>query len=799
MKRVTVLFFALLLFIACGEEKASVSDPGLFVPVNPDYIIKTNNLQELIEETESVSFIRDNDILGGEQIKNQLKVLSEKLRSGEILISFSREQDLTKYLLLGKSELVSETADSIKNKNSNEISINPKGFYTTISNGVFLASNSQPLLKSSLDSAGSFLDQNPNFTVARAATGNNRSSLFLNTTNKNWLSSFINYFPSTPKAIADWIVMELDFEENNVAFHGIATSGDSAKEVLNYFRNITPKINRAASITPSSAKGYYSFTYSNFGDLQENLNTTKDSLEVSEDHYLNFTEEAGVVNLNSGAVTFLRTNDPDLTAESFKFPLELVKEFRETTIYKNKGQSNVLKRFSPLLPDADIKFFAFLEEFLLFSEELEPLEKVISEYYNKATLANNPAYQKAVVNLAEASSLLVVNNNSDKKSLNASTDNEVFSINNYNFSAMQFVVEDKFAHLHGILYNTEGEMSTGIQQISSTNLIAGLGIPPYLIYNPNSKNPNIAVQDETNMLYQFSEKGDLISKKQLESRILGEIKQVDIHNNGNLQIAFATQNALHVIDRKGNNVAPFPILFKEPVSQPLAIFDYDNNNDYRFVITQGNNLVMYNAKGKEVKGFDFDKTGSAITAAPVHIRTQNKDYILVQEENEKLNILSRQGKSRVSVEEPINLSGSNWYLNDGQFTSISSRGELLKIDEQGKVTKRKLSTEGQPKIKANENLLVLLEENVLNINSKEIVLDFGLYTVPKIYQAGNKSFVSITDLQAKRVLIFDQEGNLLPGLPVYGNSAADILVLEKELFFAVQGEDNSVLLYKIPL
>ena len=63
----------------------------------------------------------------------------------------------------------------------------------------------------------------------------------------------------------------------------------------------------------------------------------------------------------------------------------------------------------------------------------------------------------------------------------------------------------------------------------------------------------------------------------------------------------------YILDRTGRAVAPFPIKFRDEITQGISVFDYDNNRKYRFVITQGKEPLMLDSKGKKVKGFRFKK------------------------------------------------------------------------------------------------------------------------------------------------------------------------------------------------
>ena len=103
---------------------------------------------------------------------------------------------------------------------------------------------------------------------------------------------------------------------------------------------------------------------------------------------------------------------------------------------------------------------------------------------------------------------------------------------------------------------------------------------------------DVVVQDVQNTLYLFSSQGNLYWKKDLKEPIIGPIQQVDLYKNKKWQMAFRTQKYLYILDRNGKEVKPFKI--KLPASDkplPLAIFDYDNNKNYRFRVSTGQTFV----------------------------------------------------------------------------------------------------------------------------------------------------------------------------------------------------------------
>ena len=62
------------------------------------------------------------------------------------------------------------------------------------------------------------------------------------------------------------------------------------------------------------------------------------------------------------------------------------------------------------------------------------------------------------------------------------------------------------------------------------------------------------VQDNKNILYLISNEGEIIWEKDLKSKIIGDIFQIDLYKNGRLQYAFNTEKSLMILDKNGKEV-----------------------------------------------------------------------------------------------------------------------------------------------------------------------------------------------------------------------------------------------------
>ena len=165
-----------------------------------------------------------------------------------------------------------------------------------------------------------------------------------------------------------------------------------------------------------------------------------------------------------------------------------------------------------------------------------------------------------------------------------------------------------------------------------------------------------------------------------------------------LQLVFNTTKRLYVLDRNGNNVKPFPLKFKDDITQPVSIFDYDKRKNYR--------LLIY-SKGKSV--MDVRQTREKLSQA---LRTRLLKILFLLSQNiseleerisshlhmgNKMEILNRVGKTRINVKENISFSNNDIYLYNNRFTTSNTNGELIEINQSGKVNHKNLNANSEHK------------------------------------------------------------------------------------------------------
>lgn len=209
------------------------------------------------------------------------------------------------------------------------------------------------------------------------------------------------------------------------------------------------------------------------------------------------------------------------------------------------------------------------------------------------------------------------------------------------------------------LLKYKGSGSTATNTIWDVSFDTLLQNTPHLIHNHLSGTENIVIQDRANVLHSLSATGKTEFTVKLDEKIVGEIVNVDILKNGKNQLLFVTPKKLHVIDLKGNYVAGFPAALPTLATSTPAVYDYENDGNYRILIPSGTKILNYNREGKTVTGFMFSGLPGNITQPPVFSRIDNKDYLFICDEIGNIKITDRKGNDRYPIKFTLRNRGAN--------------------------------------------------------------------------------------------------------------------------------------------
>ncbi len=818
------LIVIILCFVACEQEQSTVTSPlTKYIPRKASIVVKTENIKGL------QSAIKNNDLIQAfsktryqDFLTSTAPLLKDLKSKNETLICYTQIGNNTYDVsILTKATPTVFTPDSTKTTQTKLGNTSPSiikiaspeaTFYTLELDGVFMASTSELLLENTLrEQEDNGIANDTDFITAYNATSNATASILVKGSEMDdvWSTLYPNAKNHPLQRAFSWSLGDLDMSQNDIKISGVTLVKDSTEQRLLLFKDTKPVNNTIDQITPITAQSMTAISYDNWSTYKNNLadlhKIDPSKFVIKGEDIVRSFDEVGTIQLDGGVVIVGHTADATMTEEALAAHKEEETRYRQVPIYRFKDQTVFTKTYEFLLETPSVQRYCMLDDFYVFADTQEQLETIIANYQNNAILTASTVYKNTKSQLSDASSLLRITNTEKiaYQELVSEKETAAFkkvTITEYPFAALQLIQDANFMHLTIVINKNENIQKDGaITQIASTKLETAISRAPQLVKNHRTKGTDILLQDEANVVHLISNKGKLLWQKELDGPILGKVQQVDLYRNGRLQLAFVTPNTWYILDRNGNEVTPFSVSFNETITQPLAIFDYENNRKYRFIITQGNQVQMFDKDAKIVKGFGFSKTENAIIYPPTHLQIKNKDYIVIAENNGQLHILSRTGKSRIDVKERIDFGDTPIFKEKNAFTTYDINGGKIKITTAGVLTRTQSDIVTNTIVNTNGKTTASLLENKLIINNKEIALEYGSYTTPEIFKVGKQVMITLTNTETSQVLCFDEKGAPIDNFPVYGVGPAhfDYLERNKNLGFVTQGDTNSILIYQV--
>lgn len=468
------------------------------------------------------------------------------------------------------------------------------------------------------------------------------------------------------------------------------------------------------------------------------------------------------------------------------------------------------KLFGPLVSGSSETYYSHIGNCIILSENIEDMKKFLEDIDQENVWGKSVSFNKFIEStLLEANFSIYVNTPLLWSSMTERLsprwksfvqENQAL-LNSFDFGAVQF------SHLNESFYSNITWTYSGFTDkrdrkqapTSSNRLVASLGSAiisnPVLVRSHVNGTDEVLIQDSSYTLYHLSAEGKILWQKQLSERIVGEVHQIDFFNNGKLQFFFATARSLHVIDRLGNYVDPYPHEIKIRDIEYVSIVDYDKSKKYRFLVAdKSGKLWMFDKDAENLEGWTPKNTEGQLMAPPEHYRVRGKDYILAIRRDGYAYLSTRRGETIKGF--PLNLDArpqGDFYLETGNelaatnFVCVSKDGFKIRFNLNGDLLSRE--TLIKPSFETNFSLVaeqsgksyVITRQDgkkltVLSDDNKEIFSNTYVGTnraEVKYYDFGaGKIYFTVTDLEQELSFIYDAKGQLLNATPLQGRAVA---------------------------
>ena len=335
---------------------------------------------------------------------------------------------------------------------------------------------------------------------------------------------------------------------------------------------------------------------------------------------------------------------------------------------------------------------------------------------------------------------------------------------------------------------------------------------PYLVRNHTTQALEVLFQDQDNVLQLISNDQKTLWKDSLSGPMVSELYQIDLYKNTKLQYLFATDSAIHLIDRNGSPVAGYPLYMPAGVQiQHLSLIDYDNSKNYRFLVSDADGgLWMFNTDRENLEGWNPNGIGSTPATAPFHARVRDKDCLVVVGQDGTVYVKNRRGEDYPGFPLRLNrdchspvfaMPAST--MEETTLTTVTDGGELITFNLVGNITQRVQLY--RPSADARFTLcedalgktfvLVRQDRESLGVLDRKGVLLFEKDFFSPSALASNRlqaqyydfgagtEIYSITDQIQEFTYLFDGQGKLINGRPVESDYAIGLLYSEDQQTF----------------
>jgi hypothetical protein len=625
-------------------------------------------------------------------------------------------------------------------------------------------------------------------------------------------------------------LLDIKANENSLTLNGFSTDSiDRAKYLLSVFKHQNPVSfglknlisNRVAAVSSYGISDGVSFST----DLEQFVRTKKprlrDSLEIFSNKYSldiknlysKISDEVAICFMESrkqntfSKVLLIETSDIRPWLKSFstlgdKLSIDTVfyerysqYEIREIPVYKFSE-----KFFWPFVQGFKHNYYTSIGKVLLIAEDVEELKNYLDDLEAEETWGRSVNQNRFLEGTLLESNLSLYINPS-----------RFWNVYTPNFQPrwQRFIKEKRsllqslqmssiqFSHLNNSYYTNalftfkpfDGSKVPQKNPGNNVTVFEKGVLSLNTVRSHVNRSTEVLVQDSLNNLSLVSGDGKVLWTLPIGDRIIGDVMQVDFFNNGKLQYFFATKYSLHIIDRLGNYVNPYPQNLNSVDIDYASVVDYDNSKKYRFLVAdKTGKIFMFDKEGNTLDGWNPNNAGGALSAAPKHYRIKGKDYIVAARRDGVINLWTRRGeilrKFPLDIQaEPVGdiFLERGVTLEDTYFVFVTRDGFRVRITPEGKIQSRenllKTSIRSTFSLTAEKSgksyLLVQQDERQVTIadaDGRKILSASVVGTTSgdiRYYDYGSgKIFITVKDRAQGLYFVYDSQGNLLTTPPV---------------------------------
>lgn len=615
----------------------------------------------------------------------------------------------------------------------------PNSFTLALREGIILLSGNKDLLKagiSQLEKEPSLLQDNGFLAVKQTAGEKSTANIYIHyprlTTALKRIAEKDQHEQLDDIALfAGWSELDVSLRPNALLLNGYTVTGDSLPAYLATVAGQQPQPVEADQVLPANTICYASYGISNIElYLKKYTNWleqtgTNSSERVSKIAGLamnyHYADNGGIAGWLGNEIAFaeipsengmspvalLSTNN---TALAKKYMAGLHAASDSVTQAPPDSAGYFIRKvgapeflpltFGKLFSELRESYYTVIKQYIVFAADETILRELIIANENKNTLINSSVYIDFRTNMSNEASLSFYAAPGRTGQLLETWATDAFAaglkkhkglLKRFDGIVLQYSSGEKNLFYTNLFLRHNPQGKKDISTLWETQLDTTFSGRPWLVKNHKTKGLDIFLQDDANTIYLISSTGTVFWKRKLNEKIIGDVQQIDALKNGKLQLVFNTSSSLYVIDRNGNDLAPFPVKFPAKATNAVRVFDYENTRDYRMLVACADKRIYnYTVKGQMVDGWKKPQTSDLVLAQLQHTVVAGKDYLIAADRSGKTCITDRQGAIRLNLKEELNPYVKQIFIENGKDLSHTL---IISCDSLGNISRLSLSDE----------------------------------------------------------------------------------------------------------
>ncbi|MEN8247521.1 MAG: hypothetical protein ABFS32_01210 [Bacteroidota bacterium] len=460
-------------------------------------------------------------------------------------------------------------------------------------------------------------------------------------------------------------------------------------------------------------------------------------------------------------------------------------------------------------------YFMLYDNYLVIGTSAERIKKWLADIEDDYVWGRLPE-KNSFINekLKEVSFAVILNNprywslardGFNKKHMNWWQKNEK-ALKQFGMAYYQFTNLDNRFYSEANIIHQPQMVETGqqvLEDVYLSQLTNSLMVKPKLVKNHNNGSWETFVQDSSMQILLISNQGEILWQDSLNAKIATEIYQIDYYKNRKLQYLFATDSAIHVIDRNGQYVSGYPAAVSGGKIKHLTLIDYDHSKNYRFLITDHTgNLKMFDQKMNNLEGWDPLALKSKISDQVYHVRVRGKDRIVVGLENGIIDLKNRRSEEQkgfpfdlaYNLTSPLHFEVGSTF-ESARFTTVSSDGMIAEFDLNGKMYARNQLYQPSGTVEFTMVLDPAQNEYIIarqDYNRLALITSKGDVIFEKDYQSGNlldvqyyslgvdKQLYIVRDTIEGALYLYNKDGSLINVDELYSDYPVSVIYRQSQ-------------------